>query len=340
LIYILWGPDDYSLSKKLEEIKKSSGDPEALRAGTTILEGQRLAPEELKNVCQTVPFLVEKRLVIIKGLLERFERGNRSSRRPRGKTADSQEDKHKPFIEALANIPDTTILVLIDNKMGGSNPLFKELTKAATVKSFPMLRDAQLREWVQKRVTEEKASMSPKAVNLLVRLVGSNLWIMDSEIIKLVLFAGDRRIEEEDVKDVVGYTQQTTVFTMVDAILEFKSELAEQSLQQLLQKGVSPSYLFSMLVRQARLMVRAKELKNQKRTNGDIQNILGLTSEFVLRKTLEQATRYSQQRLREVYHQLLETDLSIKTGKYDAELALSMLAGELSQRREKIPTRS
>ena len=51
-----------------------------------------------------------------------------------------------------------------------------------------------------------------------------------------------------------------------------------------------------------------------------------------MRKTLEQASRFSLPRLREVYHHILDTDLSIKTGRYDAELALTILVAELGQR--------
>ena len=80
------------------------------------------------------------------------------------------------------------------------------------------------------------------------------------------------------------------------------------------------------------MIVRARELRSQRKTKIEIQNRLGLTSEFALRKTLEQAGRYSLPRLKEVYHHLLETDLSIKTGKYDAELALNILVAELCQR--------
>jgi DNA polymerase III delta subunit len=37
------------------------------------------------------------------------------------------------------------------------------------------------------------------------------------------------------------------------------------------------------------------------------------------------------ERLREVYNKLLETDLAIKTGKYDGELALNLLVADLCQ---------
>lgn len=59
---------------------------------------------------------------------------------------------------------------------------------------------------------------------------------------------------------------------------------------------------------------------------------LGLTSDFVLRKAWEQAERYSPARIKDVYHQLLEADISIKTGKVEGELALDILIAELGQR--------
>jgi len=179
---------------------------------------------------------------------------------------------------------------------------------------------------------EEDGDISPQATDLLIRLVGSNLWIMDSEVNKLVSFTSGRRIEEKDVKTVVSYAQEADVFTMVDAIIESRAAAAEQLLQQLLQRGAAPVYLLFMLSRQVRMIVRARELRKQKRPQTEIQNRLGLPSEFVLRKILEQASKYSLPRLKTVYDHLLETDLSIKTGKYDGELALNILVAELCQR--------
>lgn len=332
MLYILVGQDDFSLAQSLEEIKREIGDSTILAASTTTLDGQQVTLEQLRTVCETIPFLAGRRLVIVKGLLERFEPRGRPRRRQRTIRVSNQQDQHKPLSAYIDKIPDSTILVLIENRISGNNPLFKELAAKAVVKSFPLLRDAQLRQWAQKRVTEEGGSISSQAIDLLIKLVGSNLWIMASEIDKLVLFASGRRIEEEDVKVVVSYAQQVDVFAMVDAIVEFKAERAGQLLQRLLQKGDAPAYLLFMLARQVRMMVRAGELRNQGKPKTEIRNRLGFPSEFALDKTLEQASKYTLPRLKGVYHQLLEADLSIKTGKYDGELALNILVAELCRR--------
>ena len=331
MLYILLGQDDFSLTHSLEEIKKSIGDQTLLAANTATLDGQQVTLDQLRTVCETVPFLAERRLVIVTGLLERFEPKDKSSRRRKNTHITNQQDNYKSLAAYITRIPDSTILVLIDSKVGSNNPLFKELSGKAEVKSFPLLRDAKLRQWIQSYVAKEGGSISPQAVNLIAKLVGSNLWTMANEINKLLLFTSGRRIEEEDVNMVVSCAQEANVFTMVDAILGFKAKAAEQSLQQLLQRGAAPAYLLVMLSRQVQLIVRARELINQAKPDMEIQNRLGLTSEFALRKTLEQADRYPLERLKQLYHRLLEADLSIKTGKYDAELVLNILVAELCQ---------
>jgi DNA polymerase-3 subunit delta len=130
----------------------------------------------------------------------------------------------------------------------------------------------------------------------------------------------------------VSYAQEASVFTMVDAIPEFKAGPAEQLLERLLQQGAPPAYLLVMLSRQVRRVVQAKELVGQRRSEAEMMRRLEIPVDFALRRTLDQAAGYSMTRLKEVYHRLLEADLAIKTGRYDPELALNILLADLGQR--------
>jgi DNA polymerase-3 subunit delta len=330
LLHVLVGEDDFSVRQSLEEIKKGIGDQTALAANTTVLDGQ-VALEQLRGVCETVPFLAGKRLVIVVGLLERFEPRGKSTRKKAARLSD-QPDECKSIAGCVSRIPYFTELVLVGGRISNYNPLLRELSALVPVKSFPLLKEAKLHRWVERRVTEAGGSISPQAVDLLMRFVGSDLWIMANEVDKLTLFADGRRIEEGDVRAVVSYAQEANIFALVDAILEFRAGVAQKLLQQLLKQGAAPAYVLVMLSRQVQLLVRVRGLRSQGKSRNEIQNKLGLTSDFVLRKALEQADRYSPARLKEVYHQLLEADLSIKTGKYDGELALNILIAGLGQR--------
>ncbi len=134
------------------------------------------------------------------------------------------------------------------------------------------------------------------------------------------------------MEKIVSHAREVNVFAMVDAILEFKARAAEQTLHSLLQRGAAPGYLMAMLVRQVRLIVLAKEMRGNRVADADMQRRLGLPNEYAFRKTLEQAGGHSMERMRRLYRRLLETDLSIKTGQYDSELALTMLVAELCHR--------
>jgi DNA polymerase-3 subunit delta len=331
LLHILIGEDDFSIRQALEEIKKSIGDPAALMPNTMVLEGRQVTPEQLRAACETVPFLADKRLVIVEGLLERFESKGKTARKKSSRQPEPA-DAYKPIIDGFKNLPPFTELVLLGGGVKATNPLLRELASVAKVRFFPMIKFNQLNQWIERRVAlQGKGSgISPKAAALMARLVGNDLWTMANEVDKLVLFTGGRPIEEADVKAVVTNAQDASVFNMVDAILEFRVGSAQELLQQLFRQGMAPAQILVMLSRQVRIIFQVKEMRDRGRSRGDIQTKLGLTSDFVLRKAWDQADKYSPARLIEVYHKLLDADISIKTGKYESpELVLDILIAEL-----------
>jgi DNA polymerase-3 subunit delta len=330
LLHVFIGEDDFSIRQALEGIKSGVGDATALMTNTTVLDGREVTVEQLRSAAETVPFLAEKRLVIVEGLLERFAPLGRAGGRKTGRS--SGEVEYRAFAEGIKRLPEFTELVLIGGRIGGNNPLLRELAAVARVQAFPPLKEPQLRQWITRRVAGAGGSISLLAVNALVRFVGNDLWLMSNEVDKLVLYAGGRRIEEEDVRVLVSNAQEANIFAMVDAIFEFRVGAAQDLLQRLLKQGATPVQLLAMISRQIRIVFQIRELRNLKKTRSEIQSTLGLTSDFVLRKAWEQADKYSPARLRKVYHRLLETDLDIKTGKYDGDLALDILIAELGQR--------
>ena len=333
MLHILIGEDNYSLRQALEEIKKSIGDPASLMPNTTVIEGAKVTPEQLRSACETVPFLADKRLVIVEGLLERFEPKGRAKKRKSPRQPDRFED-YQPVVQGIKNLPPFTEMVIIGGDIKAANPLLLELSALAKVRKFPLLKRDEMGRWIEQRVAlQAKGGISRKAVDLMVRLVGNDLWTMSNEIDKLVLFTGGSSIEEADVRAVVSHAQETNIFNMIDAIMESRVSVAQELLQELFHQGMEPAYILVMLARQVRIIFQVREMRDRGTSRGVIQTRLGLTSDFVLRKAWEQADKYSPARLIEVYHKLLEADIAIKTGKYHTpELVLDILVAELGWR--------
>lgn len=325
MLYILFGANDFSLRERLEELKKGWGDEESLAINTTFFEASKLTPSQLLNTCDSTPFLGENRLVIVEGLLRRFER-KVETRLP----TKPELDEWQALIDYAAKLPPSTQLVLIDSKIGKDNPLLKKLAPNARIQEFPLLKGSKLQQWIYSRVAGWDGSISPRAVKLLAELAGENLWLLANELEKLHLYASGRRIEEEDAQQITCYARETNVFSMVDAIVEQRAPTAMQFLHQLLAEGMAPPYLLFMITRQLRLMVQAKELDIHKTSPAKIQEQLGLSPNYPIDRLLRQTSSYSMPRLVEVYRKLLETDLSIKTGRWKGELALELLIAELN----------
>ncbi len=330
MFYIFYGQDDFSLHQALEGIKHGLGDLEMLATNTTKLDGEHLTLNELKGNCNAAPFLSAYRLVIVNGLLRRFEPRQSKSRRGKHSTNESQNElgEWQGMGSYIKEIPNTTVLILVDGKISGYNPLLTKLSPLAKVKTFLLLRGRSLRTWIQQRVAEGGGNITPQAVSLLAELIGGNLWAMSNEIDKLLLYSRGHTIDEDYVTKLVSHAQEANIFALVDAILEGRTKTAQSILHRLYQEGTSPIYVLAMITRQFRLIALTKDLDSNL-SRLQIQNKLRLTSSYGLDKTLTQAKLYDFEHIKQAYSKLLETDLAIKTGKYNDQLALELLVADL-----------
>ena len=336
MFYILYGADDFSCHQALEDIKKELGAPDMLVVNTSLLDGQDLSLNKLEDDCGTVPFLCPARLVIVEGLLRRFEPKSGQGRsgsanRSRGKV-DSGLEGWKGLADYVKQMPSTTTLVLVDGDVNkkGRNPLLKPLSQVAEVKSFPKLKDNYVAKWVRERVKQSGGTISDEAVKLLVGLVGGDLWAMGNEIDKLLTYSAENNITEDDVRQLTSCSREANIFALVDAVFEGREKDAQQLLHRLLQDGAAPSYLLAMITRQLRLIVRAKDLIGTL-SSPQIQGRLQL-SDYPMGKLLKQAKTYDLERIKRAYHEVLEADIAIKTGKYgNDDLALDLLVINLCQ---------
>jgi len=329
LLYIMYGEDDFSIHEALTVLKRDLGEEEMLATNTTVLAGGGITPEQLMNTCNTIPFLAEKRLVIVEGLLNLFEQGDKKTKR----SSKSKNSGWSLLTESIPQMPESTVLVLIDGKLKQNNPLLVELAPQATVKRFNLLNEDKLRNWIRARIQAAGGQISPDAVRLLARLIGGNLWLLSNEIDKLYLYTMGRAIEKKDIEELVSEAREFTVFDMVDAILEGHADKAMKLLHRLEFEGAAPPYLLFMITRQFRMIIQAKDLLQQKYKADYIGRTLGISRAFdALAKTLTEARGYPESRLKNIFHILLDTDISIKTGRFrgdKGELALDLLISEL-----------
>jgi DNA polymerase-3 subunit delta len=352
MIYLLYGADGFSIGEALASMKDGLGPAELRDVNITVMDGASVGFEELVATCNTVPFLADRRLIVVEGLLSQFETrgqpraGARATQQNSPSTASEPSPgsskgqapstgsgrglgKWEGLAEHLSRMPPTTELVFVEGPLNEANPLLVRLRPLAKVQPFPLLTGDALHRWIRQRASQRGVNIELRAVSALADAIGSDLRVIDSELQKLALYRWGQTVRHEDVQEMVSYVKEANIFAAVDAALEGRAGVALRLTHQLLDAGRPPSYLIAMLARQVRLLLQAKDLKARGIPQAEIGKRLALAS-FPLRKTLEQEGRFTTEQLAAIHSRLLEADVDIKTGGADEQLALDMLIAELA----------
>lgn len=327
MIYVFYGDDGFSAHEALGELLEGVGPPDVRDANVTRLEAGEFSLDRFGAAAMVVPFLADRRLVIVRGLLSAAD-GSRAQRgRARAPSETAAADPAAGLLELLEALPPTTDAVFLDEKLAPSNPLRGAIRKLgperASVQEFPALRFDALDAWVRRRAEAKGAQIEQRAVALLVEHVGSDLWTLDSEIEKLAIYCAGRPVTAEDVSALVSQTRDASIFALVDAVMENRTDAALKVMARLLGGGTSAQAQIGMIARQARMVALAQELGRTKVAQGDWGKRLGTGSDFVVRKVTEQARRFPPEAVRRLYGLLVEADLAMKTGAASDELALT-----------------
>jgi DNA polymerase-3 subunit delta len=330
---LLYG-DSYLVPRALARLEEAEETGDLFESNRHRLQGGQIELAELTNVCFALPFMDGKRLVLVEGLLDSFEgrrtEGRRTGRgRQRGGgSASASLGGWEGLAASIPEMPETTVLVFTDGNLANGNTLLKALTPVAQAQPLPTPNGERLARWVKSSVEEKGGNISPTAIRSLTDMVGQDLWAMDREIEKLCLYTRGQRIEEQHVTEMVHQAREASIFTAVDAMIDGRQRVALELLQQLRQDGRDASYVVAMVERQLRLLALARNAMDEGVRQNDLGRRIGVTNDFVLRKTVDQARRHTFADISYRYERLLEADLAIKTGRMEPDLALELLAAD------------
>lgn len=332
MYYIFHGEDEFSRSEQIKKMRAQMGDPQFADLNITYLDGRKLTMSELTHACDAVPFLSDKRLVIVEGLLARVEPRRKKEEESEEKSEEeTNPDLAKELIAYLPRLPETTRLVFVENKtLAKNNPVLKYAAsdKNAYIKEFTAPDARALPKWIVDRVKQKGGVIESDAVSELAVYIGNDLRLLDNEIEKLLTYRTNQPIRVADVRTLVTSVTESSVFDLVDAIGRRETHRALQLLHHQLAHNAAPIYLLAMITRQFRLLLQWRDLAERGMSFEQTSAQLKMHP-FVARKTAEQARNFSLTQLEAIYQKLLDTDVAIKTGRSDPLLALDVLVIEL-----------
>jgi DNA polymerase-3 subunit delta len=347
-VKVFIGPDDYAQERAIAALVAGLGDPQMATLNITKLGGAEVTPEAVLAAARTVPFLADRRLVVVRGLLARFELAGRQRssefRVPSSESDDSRSDSElgtrnselkswQPFLESLPDLPPWSLLVLADPILGERNRFLAALKPVlermgGRVEVFALATGERLRRRIEEEARALGPGIEPRAAQALAASHADNPRLLAQELAKLATYAGERPVTFEDVRLLVAAERETSVFELIDRLAEGRAGEAIAALGRLLAEGTAPLQLLNLLARQYRILAQILDLRAQGQPPSAIQRAVGLNG-FAWDKAWGQAQRHRWEEVRRGYELLLAADRAIKTGEMPDTAAIEGLVLDL-----------
>jgi DNA polymerase-3 subunit delta len=332
-IYVLHGEDAFGRDEAVQTLKDRM---RSLAAGDHNLS--ELGPDTsiaiLRSYADVVPFLAERRMVIVRGLLARLtgragapRRGSRAR-----KTPEAGADEFQALLEYLPDVPQSTSLVFVEEGRASTDALQKAIPRGrAAIREYSRVVDVP--GWVRARAKMIGVEVDEGAVRELASLGGGDLRRLDSELHKLGDYAAGRAVTRDDVRElVVG--RDVAIWTLLDGLAERRSDKALSALHALYNQGEPPEALLGRdIAPHYRRLLVARELSlasREERASVDVA-ALGLNP-ATLGRWSDQASGFERSELEHALEVLLELDRHIKLGETEPEPALEVAVLRLCTR--------
>lgn len=354
MFYLLHGDDEFTNRDQLKKLRQQGN----FEFNQDTYNGAEVDLTTLIITTNTMPFLTEQRLVIVEGLPKRKRsetasgivsssdatisagspftapsnedtaKNTRSSKTKKGKknAASTRAGFEKGLAEHIAQMPDTTVLVLlVDEALEASNPLVKAAEKYGKVIQNTIPKGAALEQWITKRAKSIGIQITPEAVALLANFIGGHPRLLANELDKLATYVGPKgTITADHVRTLSAQVQEARVFDLTDALAQRNRKQALNILHDLLADGEPPLKLISIITSQVRSLLLVKELAQRGMRSAQIASTIGM-SPFIAEKMSRQVGNFSIAQLEASYRQLLATDAALKRSRMTPEMALDLL---------------
>ena len=310
-LYLFYGKEKYLVAQTRDKLKEAlipSGDT----MNYSYFEGKKTDIPEILELIQTMPFFNDYRLLV----LDQTELGKKSN---------------DDFLNALKEMPETTILLIIEDDVDKRSKIYKYINKEGCAVSFETPKEKDLVLWVAQMLKKEQKKMTQKDIQLFLYKTGQDMFTIKNELEKLISYTKGREvIGAEDLEALT--TAQTTnqIFVMLEAIAKKQRDTVLKLYYDLIELKESPFGILALLVRQCNQLLQTQSLLKAGKSQGEMAKELKVPP-FVAGKLKQQVRLFKREELYEMIKKCAATDEGIKTEKITDRIGVELLLVEFSK---------
>lgn len=313
-LYLFHGEDSYRSLQKTTHWQKAFEEKYG-DINVELFEGAKFTANQFSEAVSTLPFLSEKKMVIVKNFLN-----------------DAPIEELKNVVEKLDQVHDQCLVIFVERKKADARTaLFKNLKKTGEVQEFPLMDKEELMQWIATEVQKQEQQLSSSQVHHLADNVGPDLWQMKQEIEKIALFANGKPITQEAIESLVSTNIHSTIFKLTDNLAIKNQKQSLKILNILLADRENIIQVLFMIVRHFRILIQIQDCLSKKMDKSAITKKIK-QHPFAVQNSMKQVRNFTPETLANIYSQLLDIDIATKSG------TIRMTAGDATELRLALET--
>ncbi|MCD4838553.1 DNA polymerase III subunit delta [Neobacillus sedimentimangrovi] len=322
-IYLLYGTEAFLINETKQILLNQILNEEEKEFNLAVYDLEETPVEAVVEDAETYPFLGERKVIILHN--------------PVFLTAEKSKEKvehNLSRLEAYIKEPAPYSVMVLSapyEKLDERKKITKELKRNAEIIEAKKLNEKELKSFIHNRVKINGMEIDEAAIEHLMALVGTNLFMISSEIEKLTLYAAESgRIDINLVDKLVARSLEQNIFTLIDKVVNRKLDEALRIYYDLLKQNEEPIKILALLAGQFRLIYQVKDLSRRGYGQQQIAGILK-THPFRVKLALGQASKFTDEELSSLINQLAEADFQMKSGSMNKSLLIEMLLFKLKK---------
>ncbi len=203
-IYFLMGEEPYYIDKISEFIEKNVLSDGEKGFNQVVLYGRDVSIDDIVENAKRYPMMSERQVVIVKEAQDL------------SRTIDK--------LEAYANNPQLSTVLVVNykyKKLDKRKSIYKAINKVGVVFESKKLYENQVPDWIRRVLATKKYTISPKAAQMLVEFLGTDLSKINNELEKLqIIIPKETQITPELIEENIGISKDFNNFELRKAIGE------------------------------------------------------------------------------------------------------------------------
>ena len=316
MIYLYWGENSFLIQEKLTRIKEAYRNK--FKSGLNFFKFDLEENcDDLKSALESQSMFSEKKLIFLRGVLS---------------VSEPQWEETNKILNSIGGLEKSEDVILVGydfTAAPASAALKKRLeffNATGRVLEFRNYDKPKLIDWCLKKAAGENIKITRGDLAYLIDGLGCDTHRVWNEIVKLARY-GQGAIARADIDRLVTFDIISSNFKVTDALMAKNAPLALKSLEDQWAKNEEPVLVLGAIVWQFRILVKLAGGPSTVLGAGKFASAeeaakkLGLNP-WVAKKSLAVLRNFSLSELKNIYHNLAEIDLAVKTGERDGREAL------------------